>query len=860
MAERYQSLYRRYRPQRFAELRGQDHVTTPLRNAVANGRTVHAYLFSGPRGTGKTSTARIMAAALNCAKPVDGEPDGTCESCVAIRAGSSLDVVELDAASNNGVDAMRDLVARAALGSPGRWKIYIVDEVHMLTTAASNALLKTLEEPPGHVVFVLATTDPQKVLSTITSRTQNYEFRLLGPELLASLLLDVNDQADLRLDPETLDRVARRGNGSARDALSALDQAAAAGGAEDEAEAIPAVVQALAGRDVGAALVAVAEAAGRGRDPHRLAVEIVEHLRSGFLLTMAPDLAGVPEHQRPALADQARRLGPAATVRAMEVLGETLIAMRDALDTRVTLELALVRLCSPAADSSYAALVERVETLERRLAGGAAPPGPHGPAAAERSVGPGGASQASAELRMSEPRPPAAPAGGAGPSGRPSAPGPPPLAGRAQLAPARPGSEAGAAPSIGGVASEQPPVPASLAGPETGPAVESGPVAEVRGSLTAAPRSPADGPGSAPPTPPPQDRGPAPVASAASSRAVGGRPTIATMRQRRPGEGPSAASTSADSPAPAMGASGRSLQEAPGAGDEDEPAVVDRDELTKVWGDSVFASLSQGAKAVYRPGRWARVDGGVAVFTLPALYLDRAEERRLEVESALAGHLGARIPVRLEIEGSLVPTIGAAQVDVGAGAVTGGPSPSGPSPTGHSAPGPSPTGPSPKGQPPTGPPTGQPPTGPSLTGPQPTGQPSTGQPSPGPSLTGPQPTGQPSTGQPSPAGPSPAGPSPAGAEPARAEPARPSPSEAMAPGGRRPGRAEGLGALQPAARGAGDATPAAGRDGPRPTASLDHDDDHLSVAEFALLENAPTVPASAEARVLEAFPGTQEVQ
>jgi len=364
----YQSLYRRYRPQRFGEVRGQDHVTTALRNAVRHDRVGHAYLFSGPRGTGKTSTARILAKALNCTNLQDGEPCGVCESCVAVQSGSSLDVVELDAASNNGVDAMRDLVARAALGSPGRRKVYIVDEVHMLSPAASNALLKTLEEPPAHVVFVLATTDPQKVLPTIRSRTQPFEFHLLAPELLSSLLADVNDRADLGLDPVTLDRVARRGNGSARDALSALDQAAAAGGLEDETDVVPAIVDALADRDVAAALAAVAEAAQRGRDPRRVAEEVIAHLRSAFLVTMAPAVAGVPEEDHKVLEDQAQRLGAAANVRAMEVLGEALVDMREALDTRVTLEVALIRLCAAPADTSPAAIVQRLEALERALA------------------------------------------------------------------------------------------------------------------------------------------------------------------------------------------------------------------------------------------------------------------------------------------------------------------------------------------------------------------------------------------------------------------------------------------------------------------------------------------------------------
>ena len=193
----YQSLYRRFRPSTFAEVKGQDHVVLALRNAVREGKVAHAYLFSGPRGTGKTSTARILAKALNCTDLHDGEPCGVCSSCLEIARGTSLDVHELDAASNNGVDAMRDLVSRAALGTPGRQKVYIVDEVHMLSTAASNALLKTLEEPPAHVVFVLATTDPQKVLPTIRSRTQHFEFRLLGADTLGELLEQVRQAAHL---------------------------------------------------------------------------------------------------------------------------------------------------------------------------------------------------------------------------------------------------------------------------------------------------------------------------------------------------------------------------------------------------------------------------------------------------------------------------------------------------------------------------------------------------------------------------------------------------------------------------------------------------------------------------------------
>jgi DNA polymerase III subunit gamma/tau len=363
--EAFVSLYRRFRPGRFSDLMGQPHVVAGLQHAVRDDRVAHAYLFSGPRGTGKTSAARILARALNCESPQDGEPCGVCGSCVEIARGASLDVHELDAASNNGVDAMRDLVAHAALATPGRWKVYIVDEVHMLSNAAANALLKTLEEPPGHVVFVLATTDPQKVPATIRSRTQHYEFRLFGFDTLFELLRAVRDSAALDVDDDVLALAARRGRGSARDALSALDQLAASGSVGDERPGLAAVLDALCEEDAQAILVAATALHEAGWAPQQLAVEVVDDLRQAFLLAVAPELASVDGPERQRLHDQAARLGLPRLVRAMELLGRAQVDMREAPDARVVLEVTLVRVARVDLDPSVAALAERVARLEQ---------------------------------------------------------------------------------------------------------------------------------------------------------------------------------------------------------------------------------------------------------------------------------------------------------------------------------------------------------------------------------------------------------------------------------------------------------------------------------------------------------------
>lgn len=379
-----QSLYRRYRPRRFAELKGQEHVVRALRNAVANDRGGQAYMFSGPRGTGKTSAARILAKVLNCTNPHEGEPCCECDACLAIERGTSFDVLELDAASNNGVDNIRELIERAAMGNPGRHRVFILDEVHMLSAGAEAALLKTLEEPPPHVVFVLATTDPQKVSETIRSRTQHLQFRLLPAKDIEEHVRFVVQDAKLDVTPEAIRQAVEQGGGSARDTLSALELIAAGGGEADVFVRPEDVIESLINHDAAAVLTQVGAAMQRGHDPKAFTEQLVRFFREMFLSSMAPQLVQLAEDHAHVAADMTARYGVASVVRAIEVLGEALVDIRRAPDPRLVLEVTLVRLASNVVANDTSSLLARLERLE---SGNARPRDVTGPIPRPKLVG-----------------------------------------------------------------------------------------------------------------------------------------------------------------------------------------------------------------------------------------------------------------------------------------------------------------------------------------------------------------------------------------------------------------------------------------------------------------------------------------
>ncbi len=360
-----QALYRRWRPQRWDDVAGQEHIIRPLKNAIKGARVGHAYLFAGPRGTGKTSTARLLAKAVNClAEALAERPCGVCEHCVAIAEGSFLDLIEIDAASNTSVDDVRDLRDRINFApNKGRYKVYIVDEVHMLSTAAFNALLKTLEEPPAHAIFILATTEVHKIPATVLSRCQRHEFRRLPLATIQSFLRANLEQEGLQADADAIELIARQATGSLRDAISLLDQLSSTGEKVTREyaelilgtaphEAVGGVIDAIAGKQIGQGLAVINDAIDRGVDPRQLARQIVDYLRALLMIQMNnPELVDRPAEQSQQMTDHAGSLDRSRILTGIKAFSKVASERRTTWQSSLPLELAIIETAGDAAPS-----------------------------------------------------------------------------------------------------------------------------------------------------------------------------------------------------------------------------------------------------------------------------------------------------------------------------------------------------------------------------------------------------------------------------------------------------------------------------------------------------------------------------
>ena len=383
----YTALYRKYRPDTFSEVKGQDAIVTTLKNQVRSGRTAHAYLFCGTRGTGKTSVAKILAKAVNCLDPREGEPCGECASCKAIASGHAMNVIEIDAASNNGVDNIRQIREEVAYSpTEGKYKVYIIDEVHMLSAGAFNALLKTLEEPPAYVVFILATTEAHKVPVTIISRCQKYDFRRISQEEIVRRLKDLFERENLKAEEKALKAIARKADGGMRDALSLADQCISFYLGQEltyekvlnvlgsvETEENSALLREIADGNVKAVFARLDDMIFRGRDLQQLIADFTWYLRNVMVLKAseeAEDLLDVTQENLKLLLEDADRMSEDVLIRYIRNLGELSNQLRSSTNRRISVEVALLRLCRPQMQSDRLSVLQRLSKLEERMAEG----------------------------------------------------------------------------------------------------------------------------------------------------------------------------------------------------------------------------------------------------------------------------------------------------------------------------------------------------------------------------------------------------------------------------------------------------------------------------------------------------------
>ncbi len=383
----YQVLYRKYRPKVFADVYGQEHVTSTLKNEIKEGRIAHAYLFTGSRGTGKTTCAKILAKAVNCENSVDGEPCNECEVCKGLDNGTIYDVVEIDAASNNGVDNIRDLREEANYTpSRGKYRVYIIDEVHMLSTGAFNALLKTLEEPPAHVIFILATTEVHKLPATILSRCQRFDFKRIQPETMSIRLKQVAKLEGMELSDDAAILIARIADGALRDGLSILDQCA--GRSKKIDSALVSKVAGLAGRealykltdcinnqDSSSAMSVISELYQNSYDMERLCVEMINHLRNFLIVKTVKDSRGLiicTDDEYNSIVSSAESFTLENVIYALDLFQDTLTKIKSGANARVELEMSFVKLCEPKLDVNMDSLIDRISKLERAVSRGVA--------------------------------------------------------------------------------------------------------------------------------------------------------------------------------------------------------------------------------------------------------------------------------------------------------------------------------------------------------------------------------------------------------------------------------------------------------------------------------------------------------